>query len=95
MRYFHMHMKNKQVDLCTLYSAASEASGANMHSLGSAIHLALYALNIGVPDCIASSMRMADIITEMYALAANITLSHLNTSLTHKFNCDFVATLIY
>ncbi len=66
-----------------------------MHSLGSAIHLALYALNIGVPDCIASSMRMADIITEMYALAANITLSHLNTSLTHKFNCDFFATLIY
>ncbi len=60
-----------------------------MHTLGTAIHLALYTLNIGVPDCIASSMRMADIITEMYALAANITLSHLNTSLTHRIQMRF------
>ncbi len=52
-----------------------------MHSLGTAVHLALYATDVGIPDSVASSMRMADIVTKMYAFAANITLSHTNTSL--------------
>ena len=69
-----------------------------MHSLGTAVHLALYVLNVRVPDRIASSMRMAYIVTKMNALAANITLSHLDTSSTYPF-CkipgNMPATLIY
>jgi hypothetical protein len=38
-----------------------------------------------MPNCIASSMRMAYVITEMNALATNITLSHLDTSSTSTF----------
>lgn len=51
-----------------------------MKSLGSAIYCALYASDIGIPDMIGSSMRMADIISKMNAFSANITLSHLYTS---------------
>jgi len=51
-----------------------------MHSLCSAVYHAFYTLNIGIPHCVASSMRMAYIITEMNALATNITLSHFDTS---------------
>ena len=53
-----------------------------MHSLGTAVYLALYALNIRVPDRIGSSMGMAYVVTEMNALTANITFSHLDTSST-------------
>ncbi len=50
------------------------------HSSSSAVNLALNALNIRVPNCVASSMRMAYVVTEMNALTANITFSHLDTS---------------
>jgi hypothetical protein len=53
-----------------------------MHTLGAAVNLALYATHVGIPDCVASSMRMADIVSKMYAFAANITLCHDYTSLT-------------
>ncbi len=65
--------------------AGSQATGTNMQPLCSAVYLALNALYIGVPDCVASSMRMAYIITEMNALATNITLSHFDTSSTLKY----------
>ena len=39
-----------------------------MHSSSSAVNLALNALNIRVPNCVASSMRMAYVVTEMNAL---------------------------
>ena len=51
-----------------------------MHSSSSAVNLALNALNIRVPNCVASSMRMAYVVTKMNALTANITFSHLDTS---------------
>jgi hypothetical protein len=51
-----------------------------MHSLSAAVYLAFYSFDIRVPDCIASSMRMAYIVTEMNALSTNITLSHIDTS---------------
>ena len=58
-----------------------------MHSLGTAVYLALYVSDIGIPDSVGSSMRMAYIVSEMNALATNITFSHLDTSsmLTHQF----------
>jgi predicted ABC-type sugar transport system permease subunit len=51
-----------------------------MQPLVSAIHLAFYILNVGIPDSVGSSMRMADVISEMSALTTNITFSHLRTS---------------
>ena len=53
-----------------------------MHSLGSAVHFALNLLNVGVPDSVRSSMRMADVVTEVNALAAYITFCHDDTSFT-------------
>ena len=72
-------------NLRSLDSAGLQAIGADMHSLGAAIHFALYVLDIRFPHCIGSSMRMADIITEKYALTTNITLSHFDTSSTPAY----------
>ena len=75
-----------------------------MHPFGIAIHLALYSLDIRIPDCIASSMRMAHIVSEMNTLATNITFRHLDTSSTPAYltlsyfmleRCDILATVIY
>ena len=55
-----------------------------MHSSSSAVNLALNALNIRVPNCVASSMRMAYVVTEMNALTANITFSHLDLSIRRQ-----------
>ena len=57
-----------------------------MHSLGLSVNLALYAKNVGLPDCIGSSVRVTHIISEMYSLAANITLSHYLTSRRYLHN---------
>ena len=51
-----------------------------MQSLGSAVHFALYPLDIRFPHCIGLSIRMAYIMTELNALPTNITLSHFDTS---------------
>lgn len=57
-----------------------KAACADMQPFITAIHLALYPLDIGFPNCVGSSIRMAYIVTEMNALATNITFSHLDTS---------------
>ena len=69
-----------KINLCALYSAGSQTASAHMQPLVSAIHLAFYILNVGIPDSVGSSMRMADVISEMSALTPNITFSHLRTS---------------
>ena len=51
-----------------------------MHSLLSAVDVHSNLLDIGIPDSVGSSMRMADVVAEMSALATDITFSHLNTS---------------
>ena len=51
-----------------------------MHSLGSAVHFAFNLLNVGVPDSVRSSMGMADVVSEVSALATYITFSHDDTS---------------
>lgn len=70
-----------KINLCALYSAGSQTASAHMQPLVSAIHLAFYILNVGIPDSVGSSMRMADILTEMRALAANAAFCHNCTSL--------------
>ena len=51
-----------------------------MHSLLSAVYVNSYLLDVGIPDSVGSSMRMADVVSKMSALAADITFCHLNTS---------------
>ncbi len=48
-----------------------------MQSLNTTVNLALNVLDIRIPDTIGPSMRMADVVPEMGALAANITFCHL------------------
>jgi len=63
-----------------LYFTGSQAACTYVQFLAGAIHFAFNILNIGVPDSVRSSMRMAYVITEMSALTTNITFSHLYTS---------------
>jgi hypothetical protein len=58
------------------YFAASQAASANVHLLVSTVDLNGYSLNIRIPDCVGSSMRMADVVAKMSALATDITLCH-------------------
>ena len=57
--------------------AGSKAAGADVHSLLSAAYVHSNLLDIGIPDSVGSSMRMADVISKMSALAADITFCHL------------------
>ena len=65
--------------------AGSKAAGADMHSLLSAVDVHSNLLDVGIPDSVRSSMRMADVISKMSALAADITFSHLKHLLTYIF----------
>jgi hypothetical protein len=51
-----------------------------MHLFVRAVYFNGDSLNIRIPDSVGSSMRMADVVAEMSALATDITFSHLNTS---------------
>ena len=66
--------------LSALNFAGSQASGAYMHFLVCAVYFNSNSLHIRIPDSVGSSMRMADVVAEMSALATDITFSHLNTS---------------
>lgn len=68
-----------------------------MHSLGSAIYLAPYSLDVRFPHRIGFFIGMAYIVTKEDALTTNITLSHLATSSTPAcpYACILFTTLIY
>ena len=67
-----------------------------MHSLGTTVYFALFASNVGNPNSVRSSMRMAYVVTEMNAFSTNITFSHLDTSSNAFASVIFkLATLIY
>ena len=51
-----------------------------MELLCATVNLTLNALYVRIPNRVASSMRVAHVITKMYSLATNITLSHPDTS---------------
>lgn len=63
----------------------SKAAGADVHSLLSAVDVHSNLLDVGIPDSVRSSMRMADVISKMSAFAADITFCHLKHLLTYIF----------
>ena len=65
--------------LCALYCAALQAGSANMQTLRRTAHLAFYVLYICIPHMVGSSVRVADIVSEMCTLTTNITSCHLST----------------
>ena len=67
--------------------AGSETFRADIHLLGiAAVDLHADALNVGIPDAVGSSMRMADVVTEMSALSTDFTLCHDHTSYLTSFD---------
>jgi hypothetical protein len=77
---YSSHDINRSARLCSLDFAGLKASCADMDLLVAAVDLSGNSLDIRVPDSVGSSMRMADVVAEMSALATDITFSHLNTS---------------
>lgn len=74
--------KTLPVTLSPFNQPGLKTACADMKPLVTAIHFTLNSLDIGLPNCVGSSMRMAYIVTEMNSLATNITFSHLDTSST-------------
>ena len=62
--------------LPALYLTGAKAACANIHLFLSTAYQHGYTLNIRVPDLVGSSVRMADVVTEMNALAADFTFRH-------------------
>ena len=67
---------------CAVDLAAAKAAGAHMHSLLGAVNADGDLLDVGIPDPVGSSMRMADVVSKMSALATDITFGHLTHLLT-------------
>jgi len=74
-RFFNHHEK-----LCSLNEVRAKAGSANIHLPHATFRLDLNGLDVCLPDAIASSMRMAHVISEVSGLFANSTLCHGNTS---------------
>ena len=74
-RFFNHHEK-----LCSLNEVRANAGSANIHLPHATFRLDLNGLDVCLPDAIASSMRMAHVISEVSGLFANSTLCHGNTS---------------
>ena len=70
----------KSAGLSSLNFAGLKAMRTNMHSFGSAVYHAFHSLNVGLPNPVRSSMRMAYVVPKMNALTTNITFSHRRTS---------------
>ena len=62
--------------LCSLYLVGLKAGCAYINPLRSTIHNRTNALDVGFPDVIGSSMRVAHIISEVSRLITIKTLSH-------------------
>ena len=58
-----------------------------MHSLLSAVDVHSNLLDVGIPDSVGSSMRMADVISKMSALAADITFYNICIVSKMKHEC--------
>lgn len=59
--------------------AGAEASGTNINMLGSAVHNRLNALYVGLESLVAATMRMGNLNTKGYTLAAYFTFRHDST----------------
>ena len=68
----------------------TEASGADVHVGGGALHDCLHALHVGLPGTIGTTMRVRNANTKGHALIAKLALSHplhllAVTNLTTRF----------
>ena len=54
----------------------TEASGADVHMLGSTVHDRLDPLHIGLPGTVGAAVRVGDLIAEHNALVAEFTFGH-------------------
>ena len=71
---------------CAGNLAGTEAPRANIDMARSAVNDSLYAANVGLPSTVGTSVRMGNLDTKSYTLAANFTLCHLSfTSLSLSF----------
>lgn len=69
-----------------LYFAGTEATCANIHSLGSTVYDNSNTLNIGSPACSCLSVTVTYQVTGHCALVANLTkLTHYNYLLRYKY----------
>jgi hypothetical protein len=67
--------------LTSLHLTGTQTARAHIHPLPGAADEDGHALDIGMPGFVGASVGMADVVTEMNALAANFTFRHDRTSL--------------
>ena len=66
--------------LCSLHFAGLQAGSANIHLLSAFSNFDPNGLDVGFPDVIGPSMRMADIVAKVHAFSANSAFCHNRTS---------------
>ena len=76
-----MHFWNERSVLSTLYFAGLQTLRTNIKPFRGTVYFATDRLNVGFPNVVGSSMRMAHVISEMCAFSANCTCCHRVTSL--------------
>ena len=55
----------------------TEASGADVHVSGSALHDRLHALHVGLPGAVGTTMGVRDLNTKSHALVAEFAFGHV------------------
>ena len=58
--------------------AGTEAAGAHIHVLGSAVYHSLDALDVGLPGTVGAAVGVGHLDTEVHALATELTFGHLD-----------------
>ena len=72
--------------LSSLHFTGSEAGSTNVHLMSSSVDFYGYMLDVGLPHSVASSMRMAHIVSEMSSFITNSTSSHVKHLLDLKLD---------
>ena len=60
----------------SLYFAGTQAAGAGVHALGSAVDNSLNALDVGLPSPVGTTMGVGNLNAKGHVLAAEITFCH-------------------
>ena len=58
--------------------AGTEAAGAHIYVLGSAVDHSLNALDVGLPETVGAAVGVGDLDTEVHALATELTFGHID-----------------
>lgn len=64
--------------------AGTQATGAGVHALGSAVDDSLHTLDVGLPSPVGTTMGVGNLNAKGHVLAAEITFCHICTSLKAK-----------